>query len=81
MFLTSDKKNVLKPFQQNIISEVQREFSVKDFDFLHSVCCVSPFSSFNTPRIQTLGINVSNERCHRMYEVIAGIASDTSCLY
>ena len=53
MFLISDQENVLKPFQQNIISEVEREFSVKDFDFLHSACCISPFSSFNTPRIQT----------------------------
>lgn len=82
MFLISDKENVLKPFQQNIVSAVEREFSVKDFDLLHSTCCISPFSSNSTPRTQTFGINVYNERCHRMYEIIARIASDTSfCLY
>lgn len=80
MFLISDKGNVLKPFQQNIVSEMKMKYSAKDFDLLHSACCISLFSSFSTPRIQTFGINVYSKRCHRMYEVISGITSDTSYL-
>lgn len=41
MILISDKENVLKPFQQNIISEVARDLSVKDSGLLHSACCFS----------------------------------------
>lgn len=85
MFLISDKENMLKPFQQSIISEVEMEFSVKNFGLFCSAfcCCISPFSSFSALRIKTFRINVYNKRCYRMYEVIAGIASDTSfyCLY
>lgn len=58
MFVVSDKENVLKPFQQNIISEVEREFNVKDLGLLCYTCCIAVFLPF-----QTWNSDIWNNKC------------------
>lgn len=54
VFLISDPENVLKAFQQNIITEVEKAGSVTNSGLLPCIYSISLFSSSGTPKFRHL---------------------------